>query len=83
MATIKRNLNGEQSLTDLRARFKESVNKRMENDNGNWVISDQFGSQKYPMRYNEREVLQLFLFGKAESKQDARDMIGFQKHLSF
>jgi len=80
---IKRNKDGQQNLASLRAKFRQSPNKKMENVDGHWILSDQFGSQKYPMRYSERAVLQLFLFGRTESLQDAREMITFHKHLSF
>ena len=80
---IKRNKDGQQNLASLRAKLKESVNVRMRNVDGNWIISDNYGEQKYPRRYSERAVLQLALFGQTESLQEAREMITFQKHLSF
>jgi len=71
---IKRNLNGEQNLTELRRTMADCSQLRaVFSVGGTWYISRVGGKlESCPYHYAERQALQLALFGSIEGKEEAR-----------
>jgi len=71
---IKRNLNGEQNLTELRRTMANCPQLRdVFSVGGTWYISRVGGKlESCPWNYAERQALQMALFGSIEGKEEAR-----------
>ena len=71
---IKRNKNGQQNLRDLKSALKDSPSVAdVYRLGGTWQISHVSGMvESCPYYCDERQALQLALFGAIESKEEAR-----------
>jgi len=71
---IKRNKNGQQNLRDLKSALKDSPSVAdVYRLGGTWQISHVSGIVEHcPYYCDERQALQLALYGEIESKEEAR-----------
>ena len=75
-ATIKRNKNGQQNLTDLRRAMDERDDVSVSRFGGNWVQrtwSEEMGAwmeSTCPWHFDERMAIQSALYGEYESKAE-------------
>jgi hypothetical protein len=75
-ATIRRNADGQQNLTDLRRELAKRSDLRVYRESGNWktftLVGNVWRVKTCPWNWTEQQAIQSALFGEAESLAEAK-----------